>query len=551
VSPASATANAGAGGTQFTATLRDASNNILAGRTVTWTSSNPAVATVSASGLATGVTAGTVTITASSGGQNGTASFTVTVPATPLPGTVANLSASAFTDTSATLSFTQVTDGTGAAANYLVRFQVAPISWSAATTVARGTCVTPLAVTTVGSALSCTVRGLLPSTNYNFQVMAYRGTINVNAVFGATSNVAAGTTAIAAVGSVTLSPATASVNVGSTTLLTATVKDVGGTVLIGRTVTWTTSNAAVATVSTAGLVTGVSAGTATITGSSGGRSGTAVVTAVVPPTPPPPVTGGSGVTVVFQDDFESGGFSRTQNGVRWSNAVYLDVPTAIARGGTHAARFREGDSGTWSELRFDGLANLPEVYLQYYLYLPSGAEAPSVGPKAKILGTANDKFFRLWGGGDAGYGYGAGNTTNPYGNKVGASTWGDGSGADGFLGAEFEYSAPGTPWGMGEGPGPITHVPFFKDANRGRWVQVRIRAKQATSANNDGVIQLWIDGIQVISFTSLKNGNIYGVAGPTGYTTGYLLGWANNAWPAGQNVFLDDFVITTGGFGPP
>jgi hypothetical protein len=493
------------------------------------------------------VTAGTVTITASSGGQNGTASFTVTVPAVPLPGTVANLSASALTDTTATLSFTQVTDGTGAAANYLVRFQAAPISWGAATTVARGTCVTPLAVTTVGSALSCTVRGLLPSTNYNFQMMAFRGTINVDAVFGATSNVAAGTTAIAAVGSVTLSPATASVNVGSTTLLTATVKDVGGTVLIGRTVTWTTSDAAVATVSSAGLVTGVNAGTATITGASGGKSGTASLTAVVPPPPPPPITGGGGVTEVFRDDFESGNFSHKQNGVGWA-AVWLDVTTAIAHGGTHAARFREGDSGTWSELRFGGLANPTEVFMQFYLYLPSGSESPSVGPKAKIIGTANDKFFRLWGNGDAGYG------TRNFSNEVGASTWGDGGGTDGKLGMEYLKSLPGEGNQMNMGPmdnGPPRY-PLFSDGNRGRWLQIRIRCKQATAANNDGVIQVWVDGSPVINLTTLDNGDIYATGtNMVGYTSGYILGWANNGWPAGQYVYLDDFVITTGGFGPP
>ena len=303
-----------------------------------------------------------------------------------------------------------------------------------------------------------------------------------------------------------------------------------------------------ATISTSGLVTSVAAGTTTITATSGTVSGTTTltVTAAAPPPPPPP-----GVNVVFQDNFESGDFAHTQNGVKWSSAVYLDVTTALAHGGTHAARFREGDSGTWSELRFDGLTNLPEVYLQYYLYLPSGTESPSVGPKVKILGTLNDKFFRLWGGGDAGYSFGAGNSTNPFSNKVGASTWGDGSGVNGNLGIEYSYSAAGTQWGMGQGPTSNPTVPFIVDANRGRWVQIRIRAKNATVANNDGVVQIWVDGVLTLDQHALADGNIYGAAGPTGYTTGYLLGYANNAWPAGQVVYLDDFTITTGGFGPP
>src|SRR2546427_635089 len=70
------------GGTvQLTATLKDASGNVLSGRALTWTTGNGAVGTVSASGLVTGVAVGAVTITATSEGQGGTAAVTVS----PLP----------------------------------------------------------------------------------------------------------------------------------------------------------------------------------------------------------------------------------------------------------------------------------------------------------------------------------------------------------------------------------------------------------------------------------------------------------------------------------
>jgi Bacterial Ig-like domain (group 2) len=63
---------------QASAVLKDADGNVLTGRLVTWTSSNASVATVSSSGLVTGVVAGgPVTITATSEGQNGTAALTV------------------------------------------------------------------------------------------------------------------------------------------------------------------------------------------------------------------------------------------------------------------------------------------------------------------------------------------------------------------------------------------------------------------------------------------------------------------------------------------
>jgi probable HAF family extracellular repeat protein len=62
---------------QLTAELKDKQDRVLTNREVTWSSSNPAVATVDASGLVTGVTPGGATITAASEGKQGTATITV------------------------------------------------------------------------------------------------------------------------------------------------------------------------------------------------------------------------------------------------------------------------------------------------------------------------------------------------------------------------------------------------------------------------------------------------------------------------------------------
>src|SRR5439155_18708328 len=63
---------------QLTATPRDANGNVLSGRTITWSSDNATVATVSTSGLVTAKVAGSAMITATSEGQSGSASITVT-----------------------------------------------------------------------------------------------------------------------------------------------------------------------------------------------------------------------------------------------------------------------------------------------------------------------------------------------------------------------------------------------------------------------------------------------------------------------------------------
>ncbi|HWQ29066.1 MAG TPA: Ig-like domain-containing protein, partial [Dehalococcoidia bacterium] len=62
---------------QLGVVLKDANGNTLTGRSVTWSSSNPSVATVSASGLVTALTAGSATITATSEGKSGTAAVSV------------------------------------------------------------------------------------------------------------------------------------------------------------------------------------------------------------------------------------------------------------------------------------------------------------------------------------------------------------------------------------------------------------------------------------------------------------------------------------------
>ena len=167
VSVTPATATIGVGQTaQYAAITRDAFGNPLGGRTVTWSSSNPAVATVNGAGQATGVAVGAATLTATSEGKSGTAALTVTnVP----------------------------------------------------------------------------------------------------------------------VASVTVSPATASVPAGQGVQLTATLKDANGNTLTGRTVTWSSDNTAVATVSGSGLVSGVAAGAATITATSEAKTGTSAITVTAPP----------------------------------------------------------------------------------------------------------------------------------------------------------------------------------------------------------------------------------------------------------------------------
>ena len=237
---------------QLTATLRDSNGNTLTGRAVTWTTSNPSIATVSSSGLVSGVAPGNVTITATSEGKSGTAQISVFAPA-PTP--VATVTVTPASSTLAAGATTQLT---------------------ATLRDANGNTLTGRAVTWSSSNASvATVDG-------NGKVTAVApGT----AIITATSEGKSGTAQVTVtappptpVGSVIVTPSTASVQVGTSTTLTATVRDASGNVLQGRSVTWSSSNTAVASVSSSGVVTGVAAGTATITATSEGKSGTATIT---------------------------------------------------------------------------------------------------------------------------------------------------------------------------------------------------------------------------------------------------------------------------------
>jgi galactose oxidase-like protein/invasin-like protein/Big-like domain-containing protein len=83
VEVAPSSAGIAVGGTvQLTATPKDAGGQPLTGRTITWASNATGVATVSTTGLVTGVAAGPATVTATSEGQSGSSSITVSTGGT-------------------------------------------------------------------------------------------------------------------------------------------------------------------------------------------------------------------------------------------------------------------------------------------------------------------------------------------------------------------------------------------------------------------------------------------------------------------------------------
>lgn len=88
------------------------------------------------------------------------------------------------------------------------------------------------------------------------------------------------------VATVTVTPPTANLTVGQTQQLTAAMKDASGAALTGRSVAWSSDKPGTADVNaTTGLVTGKAAGSAIITATSEGKSGSATITVAAAQTP--------------------------------------------------------------------------------------------------------------------------------------------------------------------------------------------------------------------------------------------------------------------------
>ncbi len=103
------------------------------------------------------------------------------------------------------------------------------------------------------------------------------GQTSITATVDGVSGSATVVVRLAPAGTVQVNPGTDSVATGSVLFLSAQVRDAGGTPIPGVQVTWSSDNQSIATVTAAGFVTGVGLGTATLTASYNGTTGSAQI----------------------------------------------------------------------------------------------------------------------------------------------------------------------------------------------------------------------------------------------------------------------------------
>ena len=225
---------------QATVVARDAANNPLplAGRTIAWSSSAPGVASISSTGLISALGPGTTTIGVTVDGV-GPATFALAVAAVP----VASVSVSA-TDSSITTGQTaQATVVARDASGNVLALSGRAVVWtSSATGVATVNGSGLVTAVSPGTAtISVTVDGVGPAT-FLFTVSP------------------------PSVATVTITSPDSSVTAGTTLQATVVARDAANNPLplTGRTILWSSSATGVASISTTGLISAVSAGSATI-----------------------------------------------------------------------------------------------------------------------------------------------------------------------------------------------------------------------------------------------------------------------------------------------
>ena len=227
---------------------------------VTWSSSSSAVATISnnagTQGIATGISAGTTTVTAGSGSVSANASLTVGVP------TLVSISVTPANPTIA-LGMTQQFTATGTYSDNSTQNITTSVTWSS------GTKSVATISNTAGS------QGLATSVA--------AGAATISATSGAISASTTLTVSSATLVSISVSPLVPTIALGTTQQFTATGTYSDNTTQnITTSVTWTSGTKSVATISntagTQGLATSVAEGSTTITAASGSVNASTTLT---------------------------------------------------------------------------------------------------------------------------------------------------------------------------------------------------------------------------------------------------------------------------------
>jgi hypothetical protein len=336
--------------------------------------------------------------------------------------------------------------------------------------------------------------------------------------------------------------------------------------MTGQTVTWS-SNSAVATVNSSGVVTGVAAGPATITATSSGKTGTSSITVTAPPPPPPP-----GGTILFQEDFENANIG--SRGWYDNTSVLINTTEHIA-GSTGSAQYRYlagaqmPTTGGAQRRKFTPTSSL---YISYYvkysanwvgsgqtyhpheMYAMSNLDGDYNGPANAYMTIYMEHNYQN-GGKPAMYiqdNMSINTTSGSLPNNLVNTTENRSTGGCNGIKETVPwtvvscYNAP--PWYNAKGMiGPVTFQPNPGPGYKNNWNFVETYYQLNTISNGvgqaDGVMQFWFNGTLIID----RHDVVYRTANrPTLMFSQFLIApYIGDGSPVDQSMFIDNLRAAT------
>ncbi|MEX2375115.1 MAG: putative Ig domain-containing protein [Dehalococcoidia bacterium] len=536
---------------QLEAAVIDKWGNELEGVALQWLSSNQSVARVDDSGLVTTLDDGAAEVTASDGSVEGMTEVTVmaedqTEP--HVPATVDDLRVGETTETTVTVRWTEVTDGSGGAADYALRIGSPTIAWGPA-----GESEVTVAGSSVGGTLEYTWTDLLPGTDYEVQLVAYRGTPGVDAVFGELSNVASGATG-ASDDPVALELETSSLPSGTEGVAYSETLSAGGG---DGAYAWSVGSGALpeglnlgessGTISGTPTTVGTFAFTVLVTSGDGqGDSGTfSIVIAEAPSGSDPGLANecdAQSPAWIWCDDFDEnrlasyfevndagGSFTREAAvGVDGSYAMEGAFEAGQTNAGDLKLAFGSNGAQSYAQPVDGGVLEYRDVYWRMFVRTEAGWTGGGGDKLSRGMVLANES----WGQAAIGHVWtpsGGANLmiepvrgTDEAGNLL-ATTYND------FSNFAWLGSAQGT-------------TQLFSDANANRWFCVEAHMRLNDAGLSNGEFEFWVDGNTEARRTGL---NWLGAYDAHGINAIFFENFWNEGSPATQSRYFDNIVVST------
>lgn len=244
----------------------------------------------------------------------------------------------------------------------------------------------------------------------------------------------------------------------------------------------------------------------------------------------------------FKDSFESGNLSHSENGAYWYTGTQGPPQVVSSENGVTPFDgskmlkfiFQPTQSpSTWMEERFNLGANKTEVYIRYYVYIPTNYVHSSVSP-------SNNKVIRLWDednnynttqmrmGGSFVYNSGGTSSLRPESNaQYSIDHWVNS--CTGLM-EELQSNLIGTPrsWNM-------------SSSSYGKWQCWEWHFRR-DSGSGDGALEFWVDGVKQFGSTTLSY--LGAPCSPGYFRSGYLFGATNAVFSQVTNIYVDDVIFS-------